>query len=74
MVSGIKFKRFRGWKIIDCGKNSVLLRCCFFFRILDLAKYKVLICKESYFRGVRIFCTAVYCLWSESKHKADVTA
>ena len=22
-------------------------------------------CKESYFRGVRIFCTAVYCLWAE---------
>ena len=25
-----------------------------------------LICfKQSYFRGVRIFCTAVYCLWVE---------
>ena len=24
-----------------------------------------LYCKESYFRGVRIFCTAVYCLWAE---------
>ena len=21
-------------------------------------------CKESYFTGVRIFCTAVYCLWA----------
>ena len=33
------------------------------------------ICKESYFRGVRIFCTAVYCLFGrKSKHKTDVTA
>ena len=25
---------------------------------------KELQCKESYFRGVRLFSTAVYCLWS----------
>jgi len=31
-------------------------------------------CKESYFRGVRIFCTAVYCLGRKLKHKRNVKA
>ena len=26
-------------------------------------------CKESYFRDVRIFCTAVYCLWAQFVNK-----
>ena len=30
---------------------------------------KVIKHEESYFRGVRIFCTAVYCLWAEFVNK-----
>ena len=29
--------------------------------------------KESYFRGVRIFCTAVYCLWAEKNNTRRVS-
>jgi len=39
------------------GKNIVN-------KIKVQARYQ---CKESYFRGVRIFGTAVYCLWAEKE-------
>ena len=53
-----KIKIILGFKgsIINLSKVDTLQKDNF-----PIAK----LCKESYFIGARIFCTAVYCLWAE---------
>ena len=47
--------------------HRVRVRCLMFPRY-----NKMVLMQGSYFRGVQIFCTALFCLGAESKKKTDV--
>ena len=61
---------------LENRNNKIILLCielgcvvlCFLVIII------MVLMQGSYFRGVQIFCTALYCLWAESKKKTDVRA